>query len=156
MQQSHSTKRKSIAKFITANWSTIIDRNDVSKDVKLFLATVAINRMVDDEVMAIFEPNKYQVFNGEYFKLCENGNRKGYYINYARPLNDGSCRMMHIAVWEYYNGKVPEGYVIHHKDFTKDNNDITNLQLMTRAEHTKVHKQREFELNGYVKGLHGK
>lgn len=45
-----------------------------------------------------------------------------------------------IAVWEDYNGSVPEGYIVHHKDRNTLNDDITNLELMTRAEHLMEHR----------------
>lgn len=48
-------------------------------------------------------------------------------------------KTIHRMVWEYYNGNVPEGYVIHHKDENKLNNSIDNLQLLTRKEHKIFH-----------------
>lgn len=47
--------------------------------------------------------------------------------------------MLHNYIWENQNGKIPNGYEIHHKDFNKINNDISNLQLVTPSEHTKIH-----------------
>lgn len=47
--------------------------------------------------------------------------------------------MLHNLVWENKNGKIPFGYQIHHIDFNKINNDISNLQLVTPEEHTKIH-----------------
>ncbi len=46
---------------------------------------------------------------------------------------------MHRAIWEYYNGEIPKGYVVHHKDLNLANNDITNLEILTLAEHRKLH-----------------
>lgn len=46
---------------------------------------------------------------------------------------------MHRFVWTYFNGEIPEGYEIHHRDLNPDNNDIANLQLLTKEEHKKVH-----------------
>ena len=48
-------------------------------------------------------------------------------------------KRMHIFVWEYYNGPIPKGYEIHHKDLNKANNDISNLVLLTVSEHRKLH-----------------
>ena len=48
-------------------------------------------------------------------------------------------KTIHRMVWEYYNGEIPEGYVIHHKDENKLNNSIDNLQLLTRKEHKILH-----------------
>jgi hypothetical protein len=48
----------------------------------------------------------------------------------------------HCIVWETANGPIPAGHVIHHIDEDPRNNDIGNLQLMTRAAHSKLHNQR--------------
>ena len=46
---------------------------------------------------------------------------------------------MHRMVYEYYNGKIPSGYVIHHIDENKLNNDISNLQLISDSDHRRLH-----------------
>ena len=69
----------------------------------------------------------HQRFDG----VIYNQNNRGHYANFL-PI--------HRAVWIYHNGKIPEGdYDIHHIDGNKANNDISNLQLLTRAEHHRVH-----------------
>lgn len=50
---------------------------------------------------------------------------------------------LHRAVWEFYNGKIPEGYVIHHIDHNKSNNDISNLACMTKYEHNILHEREK-------------
>lgn len=42
--------------------------------------------------------------------------------------------------WEKVNGPIPCGMVIHHKDRNPLNDDISNLQAMTRAEHALEHE----------------
>lgn len=71
-----------------------------------------------------------QTFNGIKFTKDK---KSGYYLNSTLRIR------MHRYVWEYYNGKIPSGYEIHHKDCNKDNNSIENLQLLTAAEHDKIH-----------------
>ena len=56
----------------------------------------------------------------------------------------------HRGVYEYYNGKIPDGYVIHHKDGDKFNNNIDNLMLMTEKEH-KSHHIKEMINNDVIK-----
>ena len=73
---------------------------------------------------------KYQWFDGKKFTRDD---KAGYY------LNSTIHKRMHIYVWEFYNGKVPKGCEIHHIDFDKSNNDISNLQLLTISEHRKLH-----------------
>lgn len=46
---------------------------------------------------------------------------------------------MHVYVWEYYNGPVPEGYHVHHADENKTNNDIENLELLKSFVHLSMH-----------------
>lgn len=71
-----------------------------------------------------------QIFNNIVFVQDE----KGYY----RAKTDFTL-YMHRYVWEYYNTRIPDGYEVHHKDFNRANNDISNLQLLTVEEHRKIH-----------------
>ena len=72
--------------------------------------------------------DKHQKFNG---------------VTYAKNKLNRYAKMcfVHREVWEYYHGEIPEGYDIHHIDEVKDNNNIENLQLLTRAEHSHLHMQ---------------
>lgn len=77
---------------------------------------------------------KIAYFNGNRFTRDE---RTGYYLA-SKPIN-GKRKRLHIVVWEYFNGEVPEGYNIHHKDHDKRNNAIDNLECMTKSEHLRHH-----------------
>ena len=46
---------------------------------------------------------------------------------------------LHRAVWAYYNGEIPDGCNIHHRDGNPANNAIDNLQCLTVAEHRRLH-----------------
>lgn len=87
---------------------------------------------------------KYHWFKGIRFTRDD---KTGYYANSTIH------KRMHVYVWEYYNGKVPKGYQVHHIDMDKSNNCIGNLQLLTKSEHMKLHgklltdKQREWRRN---------
>ena len=48
---------------------------------------------------------------------------------------------MHRYVWEFYNGKIPNGCEIHHIDGDHSNNTIENLQCLTKPEHEKIHSE---------------
>ena len=50
---------------------------------------------------------------------------------------------VHRAIWSYFVGEIPNGYVIHHVDENKANNAIENLQCLTKAEHDKIHRQQK-------------
>ncbi|MBQ8130872.1 MAG: HNH endonuclease [Bacilli bacterium] len=48
--------------------------------------------------------------------------------------------LYHRLVMENYLGRyLTKDEVVHHKDGNKTNNDITNLELMTNSEHTRLH-----------------
>ena len=59
----------------------------------------------------------------------------GYYV-----CTSGDRKRLHVAIWEHEHGEaVPPGYVIHHKDWNKLNNDIKNLYCITIREHELIH-----------------
>ena len=73
---------------------------------------------------------KYQFFNGLKFTRDD---KTGYYLNSTNRLR------IHRAVWEYFNGPIPDGFHVHHKDGDKSNNSIENLELMKAGEHLHYH-----------------
>jgi hypothetical protein len=58
----------------------------------------------------------------------------GYY-----GATSGDRHLLHRAVWEHHNGTIPEGWDIHHRDEDKTNNDISNLECLPKAEHTRLY-----------------
>ena len=77
---------------------------------------------------------KYITFNG--IKFCRD-NKTGYY------LNSTMRKRLHRYVWEYYKGEIPKRYHVHHRDGNKNNNDISNLELLTPGEHLFFHGKEE-------------
>lgn len=73
----------------------------------------------------------YKYFNNKKYTTQSNG--------YFRSTNRIKSILLHRAVWEYYNGKIPQGYDIHHKDGNKTNNKINNLELLRKDEHARLH-----------------
>lgn len=69
----------------------------------------------------------------------------GYYLNSTHRLR------LHRYVWECERGVIPKDYEIHHIDFDRSNNDVSNLMCMHKSEHRKLHaslltpEQREFK-----------
>jgi hypothetical protein len=85
-----------------------------------------------------FKP--YQYFDGLKFTLRPSG----YYA-----LSNNSRMQMHRYVWEFYNGKIPNGFDIHHIDECRANNDIINLECLSKSEHTRKYSPHN---NKYTKG----
>jgi hypothetical protein len=51
------------------------------------------------------------------------------------------------AIWEEHNGTLPEGMIIYHINGDKDDDDISNLKAITRAELLKLNNQNKFKGN---------
>ena len=54
----------------------------------------------------------------------------------------GKSRNIYLYQWiweQHYKRRIPKGMVVHHKDLNPLNNKISNLQLMTNSDHTKLH-----------------
>ncbi len=49
--------------------------------------------------------------------------------------------LLHRYIWEKMNGKIPNGYIVHHKDGNRDNNNMNNLQCMSLGDHTSLHQK---------------
>lgn len=79
-------------------------------------------------------------FNGQEFRRYPAGKHPNYYFSVTQQNGKQSHKRLHHAIWEFYNGReVPKGMDIHHIDGNALNNDISNLQLLTKAEHAKTH-----------------
>lgn len=65
--------------------------------------------------------------------------KNGYRIFCRGDREHAKKQYEHRIIWEKYYGKIPEGYIVHHIDGNKLNNNIENLQLMTETEHAKRH-----------------
>lgn len=48
----------------------------------------------------------------------------------------------HRWLWEQTHGPIPKGYVIHHKDGNKMNDDLSNLEMMTSYAHKSLHAKK--------------
>lgn len=60
--------------------------------------------------------------------------------NYPAIFLNGQNQHVHRLQWIKYNGEIPKGYVVHHIDENKLNWGIDNLELISRSEHLKRHK----------------
>ena len=103
-------------------------RSAVETPLELAAVDELINKVDGDGLKVEKIDETHQKFNG---------------ITYGRNLqrNDHYFKLVHLhrAVWTYYFGEIPDGYVVHHIDGDKENNDISNLMLMSKSEHIQLH-----------------
>lgn len=101
-------------------------RNFAENDFERHRIDVLEKDLTEPPVAEVIDEN-HQKFNG----IIYTSKKKGHYY---QGLG------IHRVVWLYYHGDIPEGdYEVHHIDENKSNNDVSNLQLLTRAEHQKLH-----------------
>ena len=88
-----------------------------------------INRMGRDCIIeAGYGTIPYQVFDG-----------KTYYLYKGERYFSKGCTRLHTEVWQFFNGKIPKGYHIHHIDGNQQNNDISNLECIEASKHLSQH-----------------
>ncbi len=67
--------------------------------------------------------------------------KDGYWVN-GMPIHAQRW------VWINHHGAIPDRMDIHHKDGDKSNNEIENLEMLSRSEHLKRHwKEGRFDLD---------
>jgi hypothetical protein len=76
----------------------------------------------------------YQIFN----------NKKYWLYPGAKYFIRASSKAMHRDIWEFYNGKRPIGFHVHHKDCNPWNNNINNLELKEGKTHSREHAKKRF------------
>lgn len=87
------------------------------------------------------EDFKTAYFNGYKFRRDL---KTGYYLS-SNKTDAGKRERLHVCVWRFFNGNVPEGYHVHHADGNKMHNDIENLSLMQEGKHLSLHGNRRWE-----------
>ena len=86
--------------------------------------------------------DKYRITkDGKIFSLYKNDyltpftNKYGYAI-VSLSCTDNKFRpfFLHRVIWFYFNGEIPDGYEINHKDENQLNSSLENLELMTHVD----------------------
>ena len=68
---------------------------------------------------------------------------KGYYVIKTSKEGNHNQPIHRLIFEDFYNMKIPEDYIIHHKNGNKTDNCILNLQLLHKVTHNKLHSLGE-------------
>ena len=60
----------------------------------------------------------------------------------------------HRMIAEYFYGKIPNKFVVHHKDFNSENNNPENLQVMSSEDHNELHSRLMIGDNNPMRRAH--
>lgn len=82
------------------------------------------------------------VFNGKKYRRYPDSPRKHLSRYFSR-----SGGFLHRDIWEFYNGKIPDGCQIHHRDENHLNNDPKNLECITKEAHAAHRHKAQVEHN---------
>jgi HNH endonuclease len=75
-------------------------------------------------------------YRGHRYRLYPNGGKTHRrYFSGSEPRSG----FLHRHIWEDEKGPIPPGYEIHHKDENTLNNNISNLECITKKEHRNKH-----------------
>ena len=66
----------------------------------------------------------------------------GYHVTasgYLRGRFDGRMRLVHVVIWERANGRLPDGWQVHHVNEDKQDNVLENLAAVSPTTHKRIH-----------------
>ena len=105
-------------------------------------------------------------FNGKKYRRYPDSPRP-HLRRYYACCGKGGPFLLHRDIWAFHNGVIPEKHHVHHRDGDHLNNDIHNLECVSRRQHDKLHhvqrstyarsdKQREHlaSIRGQTKAWH--
>ena len=86
--------------------------------------------------------SKQKVLHTKFGTAKTSSTRDYYVISSGKEGN--YTKLLHRLIWEdFYGCKIPDGYIIHHKNGNKTDNCILNLQLMRSTDHKSMHMSGE-------------
>lgn len=89
------------------------------------------------EVSKLGVGDSLKIISKKQHPISQDGKNKK---DYNWVYNNASPKAEHRYIHEFYNdGKIKKGYVIHHKNYNTQDNTVSNLELMTKQAHDKLH-----------------
>ena len=58
---------------------------------------------------------------------------------YHRGYHGGRLRLAHDVIWEQEHGPIPQGFIVHHVNEDKQDNRLSNLELVDYLTHKRIH-----------------
>lgn len=150
--------------YLNLEWVSTQEHNTITASKQKGKPRKPRVKVTDEELkelnLAQFRDTRYYVsdegkvynMSGKFeMRLEESGN----YLRFNCSYNDGQRKhvLVHRAVWEAFNGPIPEGYDIDHIDGNPKNNRLDNLEAVTHQENIKRRKMDwSYVSNNFYRG----
>lgn len=104
----------------------------------------------DGNVWSKHRFSKWRVLKGGWVRSNSKGGLKGKRYKTVQLRKNGRSFYMtvHRLVWKVFNGDIPSGIEINHKDGNKKNNKLNNLELSTKKDNIKHAVENGLYLSG--------
>ena len=97
-------------------------------------------------------------------QFVKTNNKNGWYLSFRATDRNKEVKTIrvHIAVAKAFIGQIPNGYEVHHRDGNKQNNCVSNLQILSGIEHKRLTLMENHHiLDGMIaynqgRAIHGK
>ena len=87
-------------------------------------------------------------------RVAKAGDEAGTYDDgYRRVKLNGKKEMVHRLIWEMFKGPIPKGMTIDHINGIRDDNRLSQLRVISKAEQQKNAKLRKDSTSGHL-GVH--
>ncbi len=101
------------------------------------ISTIGSKRSSDGKFLRVRFPWSLDNFDDGY--LDANGRVRVYSPGHPRSSSMGYVLRAIVAYEKYHSCSVPLTHVIHHKDHVRTNDNIENLEMLSRSEHSSHH-----------------
>ena len=91
---------------------------------------------------------RYEASLKDIFPKCNSNSQNYLWVNDGKTKNLAEHRI--IATY-FHKRKIKKGEIVHHKDYNAQNNTFSNLEIMTKKEHDKLHS---FDMKGSKNPYH--
>ena len=82
---------------------------------------------------------EYTQIDGLKFTRYPEAIKRNHRVYFLGPNIKGKRETLHRYLYRTKIGKIPKGYLVHHKNHNPLDNSLDNLGLMTRGEHQRMH-----------------
>lgn len=109
---------------------------------------------IQQEVQAEFDYIDGMLYRKHSHGTVKQGDKFGTVVpaGYIEGFFKNKKTSLHVLVWQWHNGEIPEGYIVDHKDRNKLNCKIDNLRLAT-ASQNQANRGVNYNSTTGIKGL---